>query len=322
MNVLVTGCAGFIGSNVVDLLHGQGHFVVGIDNVNDAYDLRLKEWRLQQLDQLSNLSFLKLDITDRLGLGVLFQEYKFDAVINLAARAGVRQSIDNPWVYVSTNVEGNLNLLDMCREHGVPKYILASTSSLYGDAERPFSEESATDRPLSPYAASKKGAEAMCHAYHHLHGIDVSILRFFTVYGPAGRPDMSIFRFVKWVREDEPLWLSGDGTQERDFTYVGDVARGVAAALKPLGFEIINLGSDQPYSLRSVISMVESYTGHEALIERYPFHSADVMVTWADVTKARELLEWQAQVSMEEGLKNSVAWYEENRSWAKDVNLD
>jgi nucleoside-diphosphate-sugar epimerase len=322
MKLLVTGCAGFIGSTVVDLLHGQGHSVVGIDNVNDAYDVRLKEWRLQRLEQLPNLSFLKLDITDRTGLEALFQEHKFDAVINLAARAGVRQSIENPWVYVSTNIEGNLNLLDLCRAHGVLKYILASTSSLYGGAERPFSELSATDRPLSPYAASKKGAEAMCHAYHHLHGIDVSILRFFTVYGPAGRPDMSIFRFVKWVREDEPLWLSGDGTQERDFTYVGDVARGVAAALKPLGFEIINLGGNQPYSLRSVISMVENYTGHEALIEHYPFHPADVMATWADVTKARELLEWQTQVSMEEGLKSSVAWYEENRSWAKDVNLD
>jgi UDP-glucuronate 4-epimerase len=322
MKVLVTGCAGFIGSSVVDLLHDQGHAVVGIDNVNDAYDVRLKEWRLQRLEQLPNLSFHKLDITDHHGLDDLFNEHKFDAVVNLAARAGVRQSIDNPWVYVSTNVEGNLNLLDLCRAYGVPKYILASTSALYGDAERPFSEDSLTDRPLSPYAASKKGAEAMCHAYHHLHGIDVSILRFFTVYGPAGRPDMSIFRFVKWVREDEPLWLSGDGTQERDFTYVGDVARGVSAALKPLGFEIINLGSDKPYSLRSVISMVEGYTGHEALIEHYPFHPADVMATWADVTKARDLLEWQAQVSMEEGLKRSVAWYEENRSWAKDVDLD
>ena len=322
MNVLVTGCAGFIGSSVVQLLIEHGHAVVGIDNVNDAYDVRLKQWRLERLEALPNLSFKKLDITDRGGLDALFKENRFDAVINLAARAGVRQSIDNPWVYVSTNVEGNLNLLDLCRAHGVTKYILASTSSLYGDAERPFREESVTDRPLSPYAASKKGAEAMCHAYHHLHGIDVSVLRFFTVYGPAGRPDMSIFRFVRWVREDEPLWLSGDGTQERDFTYVEDVARGVEAALKPLGFEVINLGSDKPYSLRSIISMVESYTGHEALIEHYPFHPADVMATWADVTKARDLLGWQAQVSMEDGLKSSVAWYEETRSWAKAVKLD
>ena len=321
MNVLVTGCAGFIAAKVSELLLDQGHDVVGVDNVNDAYDTRLKDWRLSRLLERTGFSFHRFDITDRDAMASLFDGQQFDAVINLAARAGVRQSLDDPWVYLSTNAVGTTNLLDLCRDRGISKFVLASTSSLYGQGPRPFQEDQPTDRPLSPYAASKKAAEAMAYTYHHLYGLDVSVLRFFTVYGPAGRPDMSVFRFVKWIREGEPLQLSGDGSQERDFTYVDDIARGVVSALTPVGHQTINLGSDRPVPLTWIIGQIEQLTGEKAKIEYYPFHAVDVMATWADVSRARETLGWEAQVSLEEGLRATVEWYEENRSWAKDLLL-
>ena len=238
-----------------------------------------------------------------------------------AARAGVRQSVENPWVYVDTNVMGTLNLLELCRRDGVGKFVLASTSSLYGASNPvPFSEDANTDRPLSPYAASKKGAEALCWAYHHLHGLDVTVFRYFTVYGPAGRPDMSLFRFVQWIYEERPLRLNGDGKQSRDFTYVGDVAKGPILGLKPLGHEIINLGGDSPHDLLDLISLIEAETGKKARIERHPMHAADVMTTWADISKGRRLLSWEPQVSLEQGVSWLCDWYRENRDWARDID--
>jgi len=242
-------------------------------------------------------------------------------VVNLAARAGVRQSVQNPWVYVATNTTGALNLLELCRQHGIRKYVLASTSSLYGNNERPFREDMPTDRPLSPYAASKKGAETMCYTYHHLYGLDITVLRYFTVYGPAGRPDMSIFRFIRWIAEGEPIQVFGDGLQERDFTYVDDIARGTIAALRPTGYEIINLGGDRPVSLKWIIENIEQLVGKQAMWQMQPMHPADVQATWADITKARTLLGWEPQVSIEEGLRRSVEWYFANRDWAKEVVL-
>ncbi|MDW8236762.1 MAG: NAD-dependent epimerase/dehydratase family protein, partial [Bacteroidia bacterium] len=215
--------------------------------------------------------------------------------------AGVRQSVQNPWVYIATNITGALNLLELCRQHGVNKYVLASTSSLYGNNERPFREDMPTETPLSPYAASKKGAEAMCYTYHHLYGLDISVLRYFTVYGPAGRPDMSIFRFIRWIAEGEPIQVFGDGLQERDFTYVDDIARGTIAALRPLGFEIINLGGDRPVSLMWIIQTLETLLDRKAVWRTEPTHPADVRATWADITKARTLLDWAPQVSLEDG---------------------
>jgi nucleoside-diphosphate-sugar epimerase len=318
MRIWVTGCAGFIGSKVAELLLEDGHTVVGIDNLNDAYDVRLKEWRLRTLQGRSGFTFHKLDISDR---GSLRNLAAPEAVVNLAARAGVRQSLEDPWVYLQTNVTGTLNLLDVCRERRVRKFVLASTSSVYGSREtsRPFREDDPTDRPLSPYAATKKAAEALAFSYHHLHGLDVSILRYFTVYGPAGRPDMSIFRFVKWIAEDRPLELYGDGHQQRDFSHVNDIARGTILALKPLGYEIINLGGDRPIVLRDVIRLIEQGLGKQARIERRAAHQTDVPGTWADVAKARRLLGWSPQVSFEEGLKGAIEWYAANRAWAKEL---
>ena len=321
LRVLVTGCAGFIGWKVAEELLEAGHRVVGVDNFNDAYDPRLKEWRLAQLRECSGFEFHRIDICDRDGLRALFRRGSFDAVVNLAARAGVRPSVEDPWTYYKTNVTGTLNLLELCREHGVKKFVLASTSSVYGNGERPFRENQPTDRPLSPYAASKKAAEALCYTYHHLHGLDVTVLRYFTVYGPAGRPDMSIFRFIRWIAESEPLSLSGDGSQERDFTFVDDIARGTLLALKPLGYEIINLGSDRPASLQRVIAILEKLLEQKARVVYHPKHPADVPATWADISKARRLLGWEPQTPLEEGLRRAVEWYLQNRSWVKEVKL-
>ena len=326
-NILVTGCAGFIGWKVTELLLHEGHSVIGVDSVNDAYDARLKEWRLAKLQGRPNFSFHLLNITDREALSALFnskfeiRNSKFDAVINLAARAGVRQSVKDPWIYYETNVTGTLNLLELCRESGIRKLVLASTSSIYGEGERPFREEVAADRPLSPYAASKKAAETLCYAYHHLHGLDVTVFRYFTVYGPAGRPDMSIFRFIKWIAEGEPVIVYGDGMQERDFTYVDDIAQGTILGLKPVGFEIVNLGSDRPVKLQQIIKTVERLLGREAVIQSRPGHPADVPATWADVSKARRLLGWSPQTTWEEGLEQAVKWYLEHRSLASSIRV-
>jgi UDP-glucuronate 4-epimerase len=322
LNYFVTGVCGFIASRVAELLLDQDHQVFGLDNLNDAYDPRLKEWRLNRLLGRSGFTFRRGDICDRKAVASLLDTVPaVDAVINLAARAGVRQSIENPWVYLDTNVGGTLNLLEAVRERGIPKFVLASTSSLYGAHNTvPYSETAETSRPLSPYAASKKAAETLCHTYHYLYKIDVSVLRYFTVYGPAGRPDMSMFRFVHWIREGRPVVILGDGKQSRDFTYVDDIARGTVAALKPAGYSVFNLGSDRPAMLMDVVKIIERFLGKSARLEFKESHPADVRETWADITRARRLLEWKPTVYLEEGIARIVEWYEQNRSWARDVD--
>lgn len=318
---LITGVAGFIGSKVAELLLKEGHKVVGLDNMNDAYDIRLKRWRLKQLEVYQNFSFHMMDISDRESIESFFKKSeKPSAIINLAARAGVRQSVEDPWVYYETNVIGTLNLLEMCKRYDIKKFILASTSSIYGKRNPlPYREDANTDSPLSPYAASKKAAETLCYTYHHLFGLDVSVLRYFTVYGPAGRPDMSIFRFVQWIMEEKPVIVYGDGSQSRDFTYIDDIAKGTIAALKPLGYEIINLGSDAPVALIDMIRMIEKITGKKAHLKFLPSHPADVPATWADISKAKRILNWKPKTGFEEGIRKVIKWYEENRSWAKQI---
>lgn len=316
----VTGCAGFIGAYVVERLLADGHLVVGVDNLNDAYDPRLKDWRLGRLGQRENFVFEKVDIVDLDPLRTAWGDRKYDGVINLAARAGVRPSVRMPGVYYETNLLGALNLLELAKEHAVPKFVQASTSSLYGlNNPRPYREDADTSQPLSPYAASKGAVESLCHSYSHLHGMDISVLRYFTVYGPAGRPDMSIFRFVQWIAEGRPLILYGDGEQERDFTFVEDIARGTVAALRPLGYEVINLGGDRPVRMNALIKMIEARLGKEAVIEQHAPAPGDMPATWADIRKAHELLDWQPQMNLEQGLDLTVAWYLQERDWAQTV---
>jgi UDP-glucuronate 4-epimerase len=318
-NYLVTGAAGFIAARVCEMLIEQGHTVTGIDNMNDAYDVRMKEYRLKRLEGLSGFEFHKLDISDRSILDQ-FKGTKFEGVINLAARAGVRASTENPWVFVNTNVIGSLNMLELCRQNDIKKYVFSSTSSIYG-ANPPYPTPEAADssHPLQPYAASKKGAEALAHSYHYLYDLDVTILRFFTVYGPAGRPDLALFRFTQWIMEGRPVQVYGSGEQSRGFTYLDDIARGTIAALEPMGFEIINLGGHEVITINDLIRLLEGVIGKKAIVEHFPPNQADMFSNWADVSKARRLLNWEPQVSLQDGVRHLVDWYAGERNWASEV---
>jgi nucleoside-diphosphate-sugar epimerase len=266
--------------------------------------------------------FVRDDIADR---GILTRHTSlmnrpFDGVINLAARAGVRFSVENPWVFLEANVMGTLNMLEFCRQYGCKKFVLASTSSIYGaNPPYPTPETASSSEPLQPYAASKKGAEAIAHSYHHLYDIDVTIVRYFTVYGPAGRPDLAMFRFVQWITEGNPVRVNGDGEQSRGFTYIDDIARGTIQALKPVGFEVINLGGHEVITINNLIKLIEEVVGKKGLVEYGPPNLADMFTNWANVNKAGELLGWEPQVGLREGVSRLVEWYNAEREWAREV---
>jgi len=319
---LVSGAAGFIASRVIELLLDAGHNVVGVDNMNDAYDVRVKEYRLKKLEHHPYFTFHRSDIAERKAFADTspLRHQKYTAVIHLAARAGVRQSVENPWVYVDTNITGTLNLLEFCREQNIPKFILASTSSVYGkEAPLPTPETYSSDLPLQVYAATKKSAEVLCQVYHYLYGLDVTIFRYFTVYGPAPRPDMVMFRFTQWISEGRTVRVNGNGEQSRGFTYVDDIARGTLLGLKPLGYEIINLGGHEVIKINDLIRLLESLTRRTAKIEYYPPHPADMSTNWADVNKALKLLDWKPKIGLNDGVANLVNWYNQERSWASDI---
>lgn len=320
--ILLTGAAGFIAAKTAELLLDKGYKVVGIDDMNDYYDVRLKEYRLKKLYENENFTFKKINIEEISQLTPLFEEYHFKGVINLAARAGVRYSLVDPFVYIRTNTLGTVNLLELCKQNNIEKFILASTSSLYAGQKMPFKEDLPVNEPISIYASSKKGAEVSAYTYHYLYGMDITVLRFFTVYGPCGRPDMSIFRFIKWIDEGRAIELFGDGEQSRDFTFVDDIADGVVRAFETkTAYEIINLGGNKTHKLNYAIELIEKNLNKKAERNLKPFHKADLMATWADVTKANKLLGWQAQIPLEEGIKRSVDWYKENVDWIKDIRL-
>lgn len=342
---LVTGVAGFIAARVAEMLVAQGHRVVGVDNLNDYYDVRLKDHRLSRLldrtpslsadsrksvfsaepseknqqpltNNLGTFRFHPLDVEDRAGVEALFAGERFDGVVHLAARAGVRASLEAPHAFLATNTTGALNVLEAMRRHDVKKLVLASTSSVYAGCPVPYREDQAVGTPLSPYAATKQAAELLAYAYHRLHGIDVSVLRYFTVFGPAGRPDMSPFRFIEAVIAGRALEIHGDGRQTRDFTFVDDIARGTVLALRPLGYEVVNLGGGRrPLALLDAIALMERFTGRPALRNHRPFHAADVADTAADIGKADRLLGWRPEVDVEEGFRRAVEWHLANRAW-------
>ena len=323
MLYLITGVAGFIGAKTAQFALDNGAKIIGIDNMNNYYSPIIKTHRLEELKKHQNFTFIKSDIEDKEILETIFKSNKIEAVINLAARAGVRFSLKNPFIYASTNYTGSLNLLDLMRDYNVKKYVMASTSSIYAGSKMPYREDSSVNQPISPYAASKKAAELIAYTYHHQFNIDVSIVRYFTVYGPAGRPDMSVLRFIKWIDEAKPIVLYGDGSQSRDFTYVDDIAIGtLAATIKEVGYEIINLGGGKnPIAINLLISKIENLLSKKAELNQKPFHSADVDSTWADISKARQLLNWQPTISLDKGLEKTVEWYYENKSWLKDINF-
>ncbi len=319
--ILVTGAAGFVGSKVSENLLDKGHKVVGIDNMNDYYDPALKRWRLERLEKNANFIFYRVDIENFDALRVVFEREGPESIINEAARAGVRYSMENPFVYMTTNAIGGLNLLELCRRCGVKKFVQASTSSLYAGQKMPFKEDLPVNTPISPYAASKKAGEAMAYTYHYLYGLDVSIVRYFTVYGPAGRPDMSVFRFVKWIKEGVPIEIFGDGTQKRDFTFVDDIAEGTVRALQPAGFEVINLGNNTPHELNVLIELIEKETGRQSSRRIRESNKADMEATWANIDKAKKLLNWQPQVSLAEGVRRTVEWTDSNWDRVSKIKL-
>ena len=319
MKVLVTGIAGFIGAETARQLRDAGHEVVGCDNLNDYYDVRLKEHRLQSL---AGCEFHRLDIEDVEGVRRLFKQHKFDAVYNLAARAGVRYSMVNPTVYFTTNTLGTLNLLEAMRSSNCGKMVLASTSSLYAGEPMPFSEESAVNRPISPYAASKKAAEVLAYTYHFQYGIDSSVVRYFTVYGPAGRPDMSILKFIWSIDQGREFELYGDGEQSRDFTFVTDIAAGTIRAGQNVGYEIFNLGGGRtPITINQMIQWMEEGLGKKAKILRRPAQKADMQDTQADIAKARRVLEWEPKTDFRTGLAKTIEWFKANREFLSNLKM-
>lgn len=313
MTILVTGGAGFIGSHIVEALLARGDTVVCVDDLNDYYDPRRKERNIKQHQKHPHYTFCKLDIRDKGALGSVFQEHTITSIIHLAARAGVRPSIAEPELYLTTNILGTLNLLELAKKHKVKNFVFASSSSVYGNSKTiPFTEDMKLDEQISPYAVSKKAGENLCYSYSHLYKLPVSCLRFFTVYGPRGRPDMAPFIFLDAVHNGKPITVYGDGTTSRDYTYVADIVQGVIAAHdNPRPFEIYNLGNSTPVTLKEFIATVERVTAKRAQTITKPIQQGDVERTWADISKAQKLLGYKPTTSLLEGLKKTYAWYTE-----------
>lgn len=316
MTILVTGAAGFIGSHVTQALLARGDRVVGLDNLNDYYDPARKQANLEEVRRStpdpSLFAFVKGDVRVQEDLGALFSNYQFDAIAHLAAMAGVRASVQDPHLYYDVNLIGTLNLLDAARKQGVGNFVLASTSSVYGaTGQIPFIETDPCDRPLAPYPASKRAAEMLGFSYHHLYGQNFTALRFFTVYGPRGRPDMMAYKVLDNIFFDRYVPLYNSGQMHRDWTYVEDIAAGIVAALdRPLGYEVINLGRGEPVLLADFVRGIEELAGRRANLTPMPMPSADVPYTYANVSKARELLGYDPQISVREGVERFWWWYQ------------
>ena len=313
MHYLVTGGAGFIGSHLCSRLLKDGHSLHCLDNFNDYYSPAIKYRNIDSLKANSDFQLTEGDILDQSLLEKLFREQTFDGIIHLAARAGVRPSIQQPRLYQQVNIEGTVNLLELCAKHQVPKFILASTSSVYGNNKKvPFHEDDPVDFPISPYAATKKSCELIAHTYHAIYALPVTCLRFFTVYGPRQRPDMAIHKFTRLIDAGEPLPFFGDGTTQRDYTYIDDIIDGVVRAVHLCkGYRIYNLGESQTIELRALISLIENAVGKKAKLNVMPLQPGDVLKTYADITRARQEIGYAPKVSIEKGVPQFVSWYRE-----------
>ena len=317
MNFLVTGGAGFIGSHVCERLLRDGHSVWAFDDLNPFYDPQFKQRNLREIQSLAKpFEFIHGDITDSAALGEIFSSVKFDQVIHLAARAGVRTSLADPALYQRVNVEGTVNVLEAARKSGVKKIIIASSSSVYGlNSKVPFSESDPIFSAISPYAASKLACEALGHVYHHIYKMDVTMLRFFTVYGPRQRPDLALFKFAKLISAGKQIPVFGDGTAARDYTFVSDTIDGVIAATKKeFGYEIFNLGESETVSLSRMIELLEDALGKKAVIDRQPLQHGDVPITFANISKARQKLGYNPQIKFDQGVKLFADWFRKSQS--------
>jgi UDP-glucuronate 4-epimerase len=311
MRFLVTGGAGFIGSHVCERLLSEGHAVTAFDDLNNFYDPRIKEQNLREISSNRGFNFVRGDITDATAVERLFAAEKFDQIIHLAARAGVRPSLEEPALYQRVNVEGTVNLLEAARRREIRKIVIASSSSVYGvNSKVPFSESDPIFCAISPYAASKLACEALGHVYHHVHGMDVVMLRFFTVYGPRQRPDLAIFKFARLIAQGLPIPVFGDGTSARDYTYVTDTVEGIMACTKQeFGFEVFNLGESQTVPLHYLIELLEKALETKAKIDRQPNQPGDVPITYADIDKARRRLGYNPRIKIEDGIPLFVSWF-------------
>jgi UDP-glucuronate 4-epimerase len=310
--ILVTGAAGFIGSNLVLALLNRGDEVVGIDNFDDFYSPALKQARLSEFAAYPNFSWKELDVRSP-ELSQLFDEHQFDTVVHLAARAGVRPSLERPVLYYDVNVMGTLNLLEAVRSHRITRFVFASSSSVYGDrTSGPFSESDSTDAQISPYGASKKSGELLCHSYAHLYGVKTTCLRFFTVYGPGNRPDLACYAFMDNIAHNRAITQFSDGTTGRDYTYVDDTVRGIVAAVDATTweYEIINLGNSRPVLLKDMIKTIATTVGKKPQIVVQPMQPGDVTLTFASIQKAKQLLHWEPQISFADGIQRMWKWYE------------
>jgi len=310
MNNLITGAAGFIGSHLCQRLIAQGATVVGLDNFDPFYDRAIKRDNISRLVQSPLFKLIEGDIRDKALVKAIFQQGNFDTVVHLAAKAGVRPSIEDPVGYVDTNINGTAVLLEAAREAKIKKFIFASSSSVYGNNKKvPFSETDNVDNPISPYAATKKAGELICYTYSHLYQIDMTCLRFFTVYGPRQRPDLAIHKFAQLMEQNKPIPVYGDGSMERDFTYIDDILDGIVASMKRCkGYAIYNLGESRPVRLDVLIAELEKALGKKALINRLPEQPGDVNRTFADVQKAVRELNYQPKTHLADGLKRFVEW--------------
>ena len=312
---LVTGAAGFIGSNLTKTLLEKGYRVVGVDNFDDTYDTRFKESNIEPFLKNPDFKLERVDIRDAEAMQKVFESEKPSYVVHLAAKADTRKAVDTPRIYISVNIDGTLNILELCREHPVENLIIASSSSVYGNSSQvPFTEEQSADRPISPYGATKRAIEHLAHTYHHNFGMNITCLRYFNAVGENNRLGMVPYVWAEKILRGEEIEISGDGSRKRDYTYIGDTVRATILAMeKPLGYEVINVGNSTPASLNELLVIFEKVIGIKAKVKSRPSHSASVEVTYADVSKVKKLLGWEPTTSLEEGIKRLVAWFRLNR---------